>query len=161
MQKYGEDYIDKYLANQPNWVQGHLGVARSIADGSNYVTLDSTHAITLALKKAGQPIELVFSEADPTPVFYVTAGIFKDAPHPNFAKLYLTWLMQPEQQERAGPYSPRPDVVPLASSGLKPLGEMKLANNYRDFVTDEALLTRLRKKFEAAIGPIQNTGGVR
>src|SRR6185369_6964661 len=61
MQKYGDGYIDKYLANQPNWVQGHLGVARSIAEGTNYVTLDSTHAITLALKKSGQPIELVFS----------------------------------------------------------------------------------------------------
>jgi ABC-type Fe3+ transport system substrate-binding protein len=161
MQKYGEDYVDKYLANKPNWVQGHLGVARSIADGTNYVSLDSTHAITLALKKAGQPIELVFPDTDLVPVFPVTAGIFKDAPHPNFAKLYLTWLMQPEQQERAGPYSPRPDVVPQASSGLKPLADMKLANNYRDFVTDENLLNRLRKKFETAIGPIKNAGGVR
>jgi len=161
MQKYGDDYVDKYLANQPNWVQGHLGVARSIAEGANYVSLDSTHAITLALKKAGQPIELKFSDADSTPVFHVTAGIFKDAPHPNFAKLYLTWLMQPEQQERAGPYSPRPDVLPPASSGLKPLSDMKIANNYREFVTNEALLTSLRKKFEAAIGPIKNAGGVR
>ena len=161
MQKYGDDYIDKYLANKPNWVQGHLGVARSIAEGHNYVSLDSTHAITLGLKKAGQPIELVFSQADATPVFPVTAGIFKDAPHPNFAKLYLTWLLQPEQQERAGPYSSRTDVVPPASSGLKPLSDMKIANNYREFVTNDELVNKLRKKFEDAIGPIKNAGGVR
>ena len=24
MQKYGNDYLEKYVANQPNWVQGHL-----------------------------------------------------------------------------------------------------------------------------------------
>ena len=26
--KYGSEYIDRYLANQPNWVQGHLSVSR-------------------------------------------------------------------------------------------------------------------------------------
>ena len=45
--------------------------------------------------------------------------------------------------------------------GLKPLSDMKIANNYREFVTNETLLTSLRKKFEAAIGPIKNAGGVR
>ena len=32
----------------------------------------------------------MFSQADATPVFLVGAAIFKDAPHPNAAKLYLT-----------------------------------------------------------------------
>jgi hypothetical protein len=36
-----------------------------------------------------------------------------------------------------------------------------VANGYRDFVTDERLLADLRKRFEAAIGPIRNAGGVR
>jgi ABC-type Fe3+ transport system substrate-binding protein len=160
MQKYGDDYIDKYMANKPNWIQGHLGVVRSVAAGTNYVTLDASTATTLNLKKAGQPVEYVFSEVDPVPVFYSTAGIFRDAPHPNFAKLYLTWLLQPEQQSRIGTYSPRPDVAP-PSPQLKPLAAMNLANNYRDFVTDDGLLARLRKRFETAIGPIQNAGGVR
>src|SRR5262249_16214487 len=39
--KYGSDYIDKYLANGPNWVQGHLSVSRSVAAGTNVVTLDA------------------------------------------------------------------------------------------------------------------------
>ncbi|MGZ3297050.1 MAG: extracellular solute-binding protein [Xanthobacteraceae bacterium] len=66
-QKYGSDYIDKYLANQPNWVQGHLSVSRSVAAGTNLVTLDATTSTVLNLKKAGQPIEFVFSEVDPPP----------------------------------------------------------------------------------------------
>jgi hypothetical protein len=38
---------------------------------------------------------------------------------------------------------------------------MNVANGYRDFVTNTALLTDLRKRFEAAVGPIRNMGGVR
>jgi ABC-type Fe3+ transport system substrate-binding protein len=71
-QKHGSDYIDKYLANQPNWVQGHLGVSRSVAAGTNLVTLDATTSTVLNLKKAGQPIEFIFSEVDPIPIYYST-----------------------------------------------------------------------------------------
>jgi ABC-type Fe3+ transport system substrate-binding protein len=158
-QTYGPGYIDKYLANQPNWVQGHLGVARSVAAGTDLVTPDATTSTVLNLKKAGQPIEFAFSEIDPVPVFYSAAGIFKDAPHPNVAKLYLTWLLAPEQQRRIGTFSSRGDVPPPA--GLQPLFSYKVANGYRDFVTDERLLADLRRTFAAAIGPIRNTGGVR
>jgi ABC-type Fe3+ transport system substrate-binding protein len=158
-QKYGADYIDKYVANQPNWVQGHLGVSRSVAAGTDLVTPDATTSTVLNLRKAGQPIEFAFSEVDPIPVYYSTAGIFKDAPHPNVAKLYLTWVLAPEQQRRIGTFSPRSDVPPPA--GLKPLFSYNVANGYRDFVTDERLLADLRKRYEAAIGPIRNAGGVR
>jgi ABC-type Fe3+ transport system substrate-binding protein len=158
-QKHGSDYIDKYLANQPNWVQGHLGVSRSVAAGTNLVTLDATTSTVLNLKKAGQPIEFVFSEVDPIPIYYSTAGIFKDAPHPNVAKLYLTWVLAPEQQRRIGTFSSRNDVPPPA--GLKPLFSYRVANGYREFVTNERLLADLRKRFEDAVGPIRNAGGVR
>jgi ABC-type Fe3+ transport system substrate-binding protein len=158
-QTHGPEYIGKYLANQPNWVQGHLGVARSVAAGADLVTADATTSTLLNLKKAGQPIEFAFSEVDPIPVFYSAAGIFKDAPHPNVAKLYLTWLLAPEQQRRIGTFSSRGDVPPPA--GLQPLFSHKLANGYREFVTDEPLLASLRKTFAAAIGPVRNAGGVR
>jgi ABC-type Fe3+ transport system substrate-binding protein len=158
-QKYGADYIDKYVANQPNWVQGHLGVSRSVAGGTDLVTPDATTSTVLNLKKAGQSIEFAFSEVDPIPVYYSTAGIFKDAPHRNVGKLYLTWVLAPEQQRRIGTFSSRGDVPPPA--GLKPLFSYNVANGYRDFVTDERLLADLRKRFEAAIGPIRNAGGVR
>jgi ABC-type Fe3+ transport system substrate-binding protein len=102
----------------------------------------------------------VFSDIDPIPVFYSTAGIFKDAPHSNVAKLFLTWLLQPEQQKRIGTYSPRPDIAP-PSADMRPLSEMKIANNYLEFITNEDLLAKLRKRFLDAIGPIKNTGGIR
>ena len=38
---------------------------------------------------------------------------------------------------------------------------MNVADDHRDFVTNEAELARLRKKFETAVGPVSNVGGIR
>ena len=48
-----------------------------------------------------------------------TGGIFKDAPHPNTAKLYVSWYLAKEQQSRPGTFSVRADVPP--PEGFKPL----------------------------------------
>ena len=45
-------------------------------------------------------------------------AILKDAPHPNAAKLYLTWFLSKEQQGRTGAYSPRSDVAAPGDSRL-------------------------------------------
>jgi ABC-type Fe3+ transport system substrate-binding protein len=92
-------------------------------------------------------------------VFTVTAGIFKDAPHPNAARLYLTWYLAKEQQSRLGVFSSRADVPP--PEGLQLLTSYRLANNYREFMTDMARVAELRKRFEAYTGPAVNRGGVR
>jgi ABC-type Fe3+ transport system substrate-binding protein len=159
VEKYGWDYMAKYMAGKPNFIQGHLLVSRSIADGENLATFDATLSTAGGLKRQGRPIDIAFSAADDTPVFTVTAGIFKGAPHPNMAKLYLQWYMAKEQQSRTGVFSPRSDVPP--PQGLQPLTSYRIANRYRDFVSDEARLLDLRKRFEAYTGPVVNRGGVR
>lgn len=159
VRKYGWDFMDQYMATRPTFIQGHLGVLRAVAAGDSLVTFDATVSTTNGLKRAGQPIDFAFADSDPVPVFTITAGIFKDAPHPNAAKLYLNWYMAKEQQSRTGTFSARTDVPPPA--GLKPLFDYNLENNYRAFVTDEPRLQELRKRFEAYTGPVQNKGGVR
>ena len=158
VQKYGWDYVDKYMANKPNFVQGHLNVARSVGAGTNVATFDATSSVD-EVAREGRPVTAVFSQEDATPLFTVTAGIFKDAPHPNAAKLFLDWYMAKEQQARIGVFSARMDVPP--PHGLKPLSSYKVANGYRDFVTDEKQLSELRKRFEGYTGPVVNKGGVR
>jgi ABC-type Fe3+ transport system substrate-binding protein len=144
VEKYGWDYMDKYMAQKPAFVTtGHAAVSNAIAAGDKLVTFDST-STTPRLKAEGKPIEPVFSEVDATPVFLVGAAIFKDAPHPNAAKLYLNWFMAKEQQSRSGTFSPRADVAP--PDGLEPLSVYKIDSGYRKLVTDEARLTELRKR---------------
>lgn len=159
VQKYGWNWMERYMANKPHFIQGHLPVARAVADGKMAATLDATITTAGGLKRAGAPIEIAFSTEDETPVFTVTGGIFKDAPHPNAAKLFLTWYLAKEQQSRLGTFSPRLDVPP--PSGFKSLTTYKIANAFREFITDETLIADLRKRFEAYTGPAVNKGGVR
>jgi ABC-type Fe3+ transport system substrate-binding protein len=145
VEKYGWSYMEKYLAQKPVFVTtGHAAVSEAIAAGEKLATFDST-STTPRLKRDGKPIEPTFSELDPTPVFLVGAGIFKDAPHPNAAKLYLTWYLAREQQSRSGTFSARADVAPPA--GLQPLSSYNIDRGYRKLVTDEARAAELRKRF--------------
>jgi ABC-type Fe3+ transport system substrate-binding protein len=157
--KYGWDYMDKYMANKPNFIQGHLGQQRSIASGQNWVTFDSIFNITEVEKKAGKPVDSHFSTIDATPIWPLTGAIFRNAPHPNAAKLFLGWLLEPAQQAATGTWSSRKDVPP--PKGFKPIFDYPVANDYRSFLVNEAQLVALRKRFEGYTGPVVNAGGVR
>jgi ABC-type Fe3+ transport system substrate-binding protein len=157
-QKYGWSYVERYMAAKPNFVQGHLNVARNVGTGQNIATFDGTSSVE-EVAKSGAPVASVFSVDDPTPLFTLTASIFKDAPHPNAAKLFLTWYMAKDQQSRIGVFSARTDVPP--PKGLKPLSSYNVANGYREFVSDGEQLAALRKRFEGYTGPVVNKGGVR
>jgi ABC-type Fe3+ transport system substrate-binding protein len=159
VQKYGWDWMAKYMANKPTFIQGHLQVSRSVGSGESLATLDATNSITMGVKRTGAPIALTFSEVDETPVFTLTGGIFKDAPHPNAAKLYLTWFLAKEQQSRLGTFSSRRDMPP--PEGLRPLTSYKTANAFREFMIDDRLVADLRKRMEGYTGPVVNKGGVR
>jgi ABC-type Fe3+ transport system substrate-binding protein len=159
VQKYGWSYMDRYMANQPNFIQGHLGVARSIASGENLVTWDTIASTSMDQKNLGLTQAVAFPESDPLPIWPLTAAIFKSAPHPNAAKLFLTWYLSPEVQANRGNWSPRSDVP--APYGWKPILSYKVVNSYRDFLTNTKQLEELRKRFEAYTGPVKNLGGVR
>ena len=147
VQKYGWDYMDKYAAQKPAYVTtGHAAVSNAIVSGDKLASFDST-TTTWQLMRAGKPIAGVFSAADATPIFLVGAGIFKDAPHPNAARLYLTWYLAKEQQSRSGAFSARSDVPP--PPGFKPLAAYNIDRGYRRLVTDAARVAELRKRLAA------------
>lgn len=158
--KYGPEFLDKLKANQPIFVRGHLGVSRAIAAGDERtVSFDSFVGMSLAEAKAGKPIVTVVSEVDPLPVAAQTAAIFKDAPHPNAAKLYISWYLQPEQQARQGTWSSRSDVAPPPP--LKPLSSYRVANSYRSFIMDEEKVKKMRERYLGFTGPVTAPGTYR
>jgi carbohydrate-binding DOMON domain-containing protein len=65
VQKYGWEFMDKYMAASPQWIRGHLGVARAVASGKATVSFDTMANVTLILKKNNQPTDVVFSSVDP------------------------------------------------------------------------------------------------
>jgi ABC-type Fe3+ transport system substrate-binding protein len=145
VEKYGWDYMDRYMAQRPAFVtNGHATVSNAVASGAALATFDST-STTPRLKRDGKPIEAVLSQADAVPVFLVAATIFKDAPHPNSAKLFLDWYLAKEQQSRTGAFSARADVPP--PEGFGPLTSYKIDSGYREMLSDEGKLGELRKRF--------------
>jgi len=159
VERYGWSYMDKYMAAKPNFIQGHLGEQRSIASGQNLVTFDSILDITSELKRQGMPVDSHFPSIDALPIWPLSGAIFRDAPHPNAAKLFLSWLLEPEQQAKLPTWSPRSDVPP--PNGYQPILSYKVSNDYVAFLSNQTQVAELRKRFESYSGPIVNAGGVR
>jgi ABC-type Fe3+ transport system substrate-binding protein len=159
LQRYGWDWMTKYMANGAQFVQGHLGVSRSLASGETMASIDSNPSFSLREQRASKPVEISFSKIDKTPVWAQTAATFRDSPHPNAARLFLSWFLEKEQQSKLGTWSPRKDVPPPA--GLPPLFSLKLANDYPAFISNTDLVAYLRKRFEALTGPVQKKGDVK
>lgn len=157
--KYGAGYMKKYLANQPTFVQGHRDVAARIRQGTDYVSFDMSNSSMGAGPNAGGPLRVVMSAKDKTPVFFTAVAIPKAAPHPNAAKLFVTWMISKEQQGRNKLlYSPRRDVPPPA--GLPPFTDQRFAMGYAAFVGDGKKLAAIRKRYDKLVGPVVNKSTV-
>lgn len=157
--KYGWSYMDKYMAQQPKFIQGHLGVARSLGSGETLASFDNTLSSTNGVLRAGGKIALAVPANEPMAVFFTSEAILKGAPHPNAARLFVNWYLSKDYQSGTGVYSSRDDVPPPA--GLKPLSSYLLANDYLNFMTNEKQLIELRQRFEKYTGPVTNVGGVK
>ena len=89
------------------------------------------------------------------PVWPQNAAILDGSPSPAAAKLFLRWLLEPDQQNaiaQAGAWSPRLDTAP--PPGLAPLAELNVANGFPAFITRTADAQAYRDRFAALIGPV-------
>jgi hypothetical protein len=74
--------MDRYMANQPNFIQGHLGVVRSVAAGENLVTFDTIACISTDQENLGLTQGVAFPQSDPLPIWPLTAAETKrDSSH--------------------------------------------------------------------------------
>lgn len=155
VQKYGWDFMQRFMANKPRFIRGHLGVAREIAQGRAGLSFDATTSTTYGEQQRGGKIELVFPAIDRMPIWANSAAIFRGAPHPNAARLFLSWTISRERQSRLprGIWPTRRDVAP--PQGLRPITDYNLANGYREFIIDEPRVVEMRRRFETYIGPVK------
>ena len=159
VQKYGWGYMNQYMKQQPKFIQGHLGVARSLASGESLVSFDMVVSSTLTVQKEGGKVALAGPSDDYLPIFFTAEAILKDSPHPNAAKLYVSWYLSKAWQSQSGIYSSRNDVPP--PPGLPPLTVFRLEERYAEFLSNPLQLSDLRRRFETFSGPVTNAGGVR
>src|SRR4029077_18050745 len=148
VEKYGWGMIERLLEQDMKFVRSHVLVAQETAKGERPVTFDQISQFN--------KVSFVAPDDLPMPVYPITTGIFAKAPHPNAAKLFLTFAISKEQQQRTatgGAIPVRPDVTPPA--GLQSLSRSRIADGYIDFISDEAQTNELRNRFESYIGQPQ------
>ncbi|WP_328842693.1 ABC transporter substrate-binding protein [Streptomyces sp. NBC_00258] len=150
-ERYGWDFVADYVHSGAQFIRGHLGVADRIAAGDADVSMDSIVALTMADIAAGRPTA-VHVPQDVMPVWPQTAAIFNNCPHPSTAKLYMSWFLAAEQQATLGTWSPRADLP--APTGLRPLAEYPLADQFLAFMLDDDRVQQARGACADLIGPV-------
>jgi iron(III) transport system substrate-binding protein len=123
----GWDYFAKLSQQRVMQVQSAVEPAKKVAQGERAVSVDGGDYVLQMLKDQGAPVAMNYP-TEGTPLITGPTGIFKDAPHPNAARLFSSWCFGLECQQMvidvgalrsAHPgIKERPDRPPLAQIKL-------------------------------------------
>jgi ABC-type Fe3+ transport system substrate-binding protein len=153
-ERHGWSFIGQLLASSTQFVNGHLGVAQGLAAGTAALSFDHIISLGAADRRAGR-LAITTPADDPMPVWPQNAAILDGSPSPAAARLFLRWLLEPDQQNaiaQGGAWSPRSDIAP--PPGLAPLAELNIANGFPAFITRTADAQAYRDRLAALIGPV-------
>jgi iron(III) transport system substrate-binding protein len=123
----GWEYFEKLAKQKVLQVQSSTDPPKKLALGERAVMADGNDYNVVLLREAGQAVEVVYP-AEGTPVIIGPNGIFKAAPDPNAARLFQSFLLSGETQQRLVDFSAQHSVHALVKEkpGRKPLSEIKL-----------------------------------
>jgi ABC-type Fe3+ transport system substrate-binding protein len=148
LRKYGWPFFSKLMDQKPQFVRSHVLVAEALKRGVRPASFDQITSFNSST--------FVIPSDVPMVVFPYGLAALAAAKHPNAAKLFLTFSLSKEQQERfvkRNIWSARRDVNP--PSGFRSLASYRVADNFIDFISDDKKAQRLRKRFEKIIGPVE------
>jgi iron(III) transport system substrate-binding protein len=95
-QTYGDDFLRKLGAQQPQLVASAVTASQQVAAGAAAIEIPAVHATLLPLIAQNAPIQEGFFT--PTTGANSQAALVAKAPHPNVAKLLLNFFMSPQGQ---------------------------------------------------------------
>jgi len=153
MQRYGTQWFDALLAQNPRWVRGTATPATLL------LSPNSSYAVTFSSSVGWEPVDGLTSVL-PTDAQLVswaqTAAITRNAPHPEGAKLLHNFILDPEYQAASG-WPVRRDVELDPAFPFPPLDEVKTTNapSFNRWMEDRSRVERLRFWFERRIGSAQ------
>lgn len=94
----GWHYFEGLAKQKVLQVQSAADPPKKIALGERAVMADGVDYLVLSDKEKGAPVEVVYP-VEGTPFCTNPNAVFKAAPHPNAARLYLSWLMSADAQQ--------------------------------------------------------------
>lgn len=147
----GWPYFEKLGQQRVMQVQSSTEPPKKLAQGERSIMADGNEYNLFMLKETGVPVEVVYA-AEGTPIAIGHAGVLKDAPHPNAARLFYAFLFTRETQQLisdvGGLRSFHPEVKEKETR--TPLSKIKLL--YSDPAKLEPQIEDIKKKYEQYFG---------
>jgi iron(III) transport system substrate-binding protein len=147
----GWSYFEKLGKQKVLQVQSSTEPPKKLALGERAVSADGLEYVHIQLIEGGAPIAIVYP-AEGTPFVPSCEGIVRNAPHPNAARLFISFMFSRATQQylvdEAGLRSFHPDVVD--KPGRVPLSKIKLLPS--DPIAQEAATEDIKKKYSEYFG---------
>jgi len=122
----GWAYFEKLAKQKVMQVQSSADPPKKLARGERAIMADGNEYNLFQLKEAGQPVEIVYP-TEGVPLITGPNGIFKNAPNPNAARLFQSWMFTLEAQQLMSDVGGLRSAHPLVKekAGRKPFAEIK------------------------------------
>ncbi|HEX3862463.1 MAG TPA: extracellular solute-binding protein [Stellaceae bacterium] len=151
VQNLGWDYMQKLGQQHIMQVQSGADPPKKVAQGERPIMADGGEYVVQQMIATGAPLAIVYP-TEGTPTIPGGAGVFADAPHPNAARLFISYLFSRDGQQvlsdMAWLRSFHPGVKP--HDGVKPLSEIKLMSADAAKMVD--METEIKKKYAEYFG---------
>jgi iron(III) transport system substrate-binding protein len=147
----GWSYFEKLGKQKVLQVQSATEPPKKLALGERAVSADGLEYMHIRMREGGAPIAIVYPK-EGTPFIPGCEAIASNAPHPNAARLFMSFMVSRETQQyladHAGLRSFHPDVK--LKSGVAPLSSIKILPS--DPIAQEAATEEIKKKYSQYFG---------
>jgi iron(III) transport system substrate-binding protein len=142
----GWSYFEQLAKQNVMQVQSSADPPKKLALGERAVMADGNEYNIFSLRESGRPVELVYP-TEGSPLIVGPNGVFKNAPNPNAARLFQSYMFSVEAQQLisdvGGLRSAHPAVKEKA--GRKPLRDIKVMKD--DPVAVEAQSDQIKARY--------------
>ena len=123
----GWRYFEELAKQKVLQVQSSTDPPKKLALGERAVMADGNDYNLIQLKEQGAPVEVVYA-SEGTPLINAPSGVLKNAPNPNAARLFYSWLHGIEAQQLLVDFACQHSVHAQAKEkpGRRKLSEIKL-----------------------------------
>lgn len=147
----GWPYFEKLAKQKVMQVQSATDSPKKVVLGERPVMFDGNEYNVFIYKESGKPIEPVYAP-EGSPIILMPAAIFKQAPHPNAARLFQSYLFSGEAQQMfidvGGLRSIHTQVK--EKPGRLPLSQIKTLNQAPEHLIEHS--EEIKKRYSAYFG---------
>jgi iron(III) transport system substrate-binding protein len=142
----GWPYLEKLSKQHVMQTQSATDPPKKLAAGERLVMADGSEYVLIELKEDGNPVEPIYP-TEGTPFISGPSGVMAQAPHPNAARLYQSFLFSLEAQQLIVDIGAMRSLHPLVKEkpGRVPLKEIKAMKD--DPAAVESQVEAIKRKY--------------